>query len=133
MGKREIETFLTHLAVNRAVSPATKNQALQALLFLPKQVLEVQLPWLDDVVRAKPKRKLAAVLTTNFSIRCQTGCFEVLALNHLARVASLISPAATPTIIWVASGSLAINERPFSSRNNAPVKKPVRLLPSTKG
>lgn len=64
MGKREIEAFLTHLAVNRAVSPATQNQALQALLFLYKQVLEVELPWLDDVVRAKPKKRLPVVLST---------------------------------------------------------------------
>lgn len=64
MGKREIEAFLTHLAVNRAVSPATQNQALQALLFLYKQVLEVELPWLDDVVRAKAKRRLPVVLGT---------------------------------------------------------------------
>ena len=64
MGKHEIEAFLTHLAVNRAVSPATQNQALQALLFLYKQVFEVELPWLDDVVRAKPKRRLPVVLST---------------------------------------------------------------------
>lgn len=64
MGKREIEAFLTHLAVNRAVSPATQNQALQALLFLYKQVLEVEMPWLEDVVRAKPKRRLPVVLST---------------------------------------------------------------------
>lgn len=64
MGKHEIEAFLTHLAVNRGVAPATQNQALQALLFLYKQVLEVELPWLDDVVRAKPKRRLPVVLST---------------------------------------------------------------------
>lgn len=64
MGKLEVESFLTHLAVNRAVSPATQNQALQALLFLYRQVLEVELPWLQDVVRAKPKRRLPVVLST---------------------------------------------------------------------
>jgi integron integrase len=65
MGKQEVEAFLTHLAVNRAVSPATQNQALQALLFLYKQVLEVDLPWLEGVVRARPKRRLPVVLSKN--------------------------------------------------------------------
>lgn len=63
MEKLEIEAFLTHLAVNRAVSPATQNQALQAILFLYRHVLEIELPWLDDVVRAKPKRRLPVVLS----------------------------------------------------------------------
>jgi len=63
MGKREVESFLTHLAVNRSVSPSTQNQALQALLFLYRQVLEIELPWLDDVVRAKPKRHIPVVLS----------------------------------------------------------------------
>lgn len=63
MDKSEVEAFLTHLAVNRAVSPSTQNQALQALLFLYRMVLEVDLPWLEDVVRAKPKRRLPVVLS----------------------------------------------------------------------
>ena len=63
MGKVELEAFLTHLAVNRAVSPSTQNQALQALLFLYRQVLEVELPWLNDVVRAKPKLRLPVILS----------------------------------------------------------------------
>lgn len=63
MGKAEVEAFLTHLAVNRAVSPSTQNQALQALLFLYRQVLSVELPWLDDVVRAKPKHRLPVILS----------------------------------------------------------------------
>ncbi len=63
MGKQEIEAFLTHLAINRSVSPATQNQALQAILFLYRAVLEVELPWLDDVIRAKPKRRLPVVLS----------------------------------------------------------------------
>ena len=62
MEKLEIEAFLTHLAVNRAVSPATQNQALQAILFLYRSVLEIELPWLDNVIRAKPKRRIPVVL-----------------------------------------------------------------------
>lgn len=63
MGKREVEAFLTHLATNRGVSPSTQNQALQALLFLYRAVLEIELPWLENVIRAKPKRRLPVVLS----------------------------------------------------------------------
>jgi integron integrase len=63
MGKREVEAFLTHLAVTRGVSPSTQNQALQAILFLYLQVLEQELPWLDSVVRAKPKHRVPVVLS----------------------------------------------------------------------
>lgn len=62
MGKEELEAFLTQFAVNRGVSPSTQNQALQALLFLYRQVLEIDLPWLEDVVRAKPTRRIPMVL-----------------------------------------------------------------------
>ena len=63
MGGAEIEAFLTHLAVARNVSGSTQNQALAALLFLYKHVLDVQLPWLDDIVRAKKPKHLPVVLT----------------------------------------------------------------------
>lgn len=53
MGVVEIEAFLTHLAVMRDVSASTQNQALAALLFLYKEVLKLELPRLQDVVRAK--------------------------------------------------------------------------------
>lgn len=65
MAKPEIEAFLSFLAVKRKVSSSTQNQALQALLFLYKQVLEIELPWLDEVVRAKPKRRVPVVLSRN--------------------------------------------------------------------
>ncbi len=63
MGAPEVEAFLTHLAVTRKVSASTQNQALAALLFLYQKVLELELPWLKDVVRAKPSRHLPVVLT----------------------------------------------------------------------
>jgi hypothetical protein len=53
LGKREIEQFLTHLAIVRKVSASTQNQALAAILFLYKHVLHRDLDWPDDVVRAK--------------------------------------------------------------------------------
>jgi site-specific recombinase XerD len=62
MGKPEVEAFLSHLASDRNVSAATQGQALAALLFLYKEVLEIELPWLDDVVRAKKPARLPTVL-----------------------------------------------------------------------
>ena len=63
MGKPEIEAFLTHLAVERHVAAATQNQALNAILFLYRQVLAIDLPWMDDVVRAKRPERIPEVLS----------------------------------------------------------------------
>lgn len=63
MGAAELRAFLTHLAVNRRVSASPQSQAGSALLLLYKQVLQVDLPWLDGVVRAKPSRRLPVVLS----------------------------------------------------------------------
>jgi integron integrase len=63
MGAAEIEAFLTHLAVKRDVSASTQNQALAALLFLYKEVLKLDLPWLQGIVRAKKPKHLPVVLT----------------------------------------------------------------------
>jgi len=53
MGAAEVTAFLSWLATERNVAAATQNQALSALLFLYKQVLGQDLPWLGDVVHAK--------------------------------------------------------------------------------
>jgi len=63
MGAAEVEAFLTHLAVERNVSASTQNQAKCALLFLYKEVLGVDLPWLDNVTHAKAPKRLPVVLT----------------------------------------------------------------------
>jgi integron integrase len=65
LGKRDVESFLTYLAVNRKVAPSTQNLALSSILFLYQKVLETELPWLDDVVRAKPRRRVPVVLSRN--------------------------------------------------------------------
>ncbi len=64
MGAGEVEAFLTHLAVERKVSSSTQNQAKAALLFLYRQVLGSELPWLEEVVHAKPSLRLPVVLST---------------------------------------------------------------------
>lgn len=63
MGAVEVTQFLSSLAVQRNVAASTQNQALSALLFLYRHVLQVDLPWLDDVVRAKRSERLPVVLT----------------------------------------------------------------------
>lgn len=63
MGAKEVEAFLTHLAVEGRVAAATQNQALSALLFLYRELLHINLPWLDEVVRAKRPARLPVVLT----------------------------------------------------------------------
>jgi integron integrase len=63
MGAKEVEQFLTWLTVEGRVSASTQGQALAGLLFLYKQLLGVDLPWLDEVVRAKRPQRLPTVLT----------------------------------------------------------------------
>ena len=63
LGGPEVEAFLTSLAVQGRVSASTQNQALAAVLFLYREVLEVELPWLSGVVRAKRPVHLPVVLS----------------------------------------------------------------------
>lgn len=63
MGAPELEAFLSHLAVERNVSASTQNQAKSALLFLYREVLGVELAWLENVTQAKAPKRLPVVLT----------------------------------------------------------------------
>jgi integron integrase len=63
MAEVEVTAYLTDLAVRAKVSASTQNQALAALLFLYRDVLKVALPWLDTVVRAKPRQNIPVVLS----------------------------------------------------------------------
>ncbi|HRX71167.1 MAG: integron integrase [Gammaproteobacteria bacterium] len=65
MGKQEVEQFLNHLAVERQVAASTQNQALSAILFLYKEILEKDLGWLDDLEHAKRPARLPVVLTAS--------------------------------------------------------------------
>jgi len=82
MGAREVTEFLTALAVRDKVAASTQNQALSALLFLYRHVLGVELPWLDDLVRAKRPQRLPVVLTRE-EVR--------LVLGHLNGVSHLMA------------------------------------------
>lgn len=81
MGGKEIEEFLTYLAVEENVAASTQNQALSAILFLYKEVLKQELDLQVDAVRAKRIRYVPTVLTKE----------EVLPfINHLSGVHQLI-------------------------------------------
>ena len=82
MGAPEVEAFLTHLAVEGNVAAATQNQALSAILFLYREVLSINLPWLDGVVRAKTPQRLPVVLTRQevaAVLECMSGVYGLLA------------------------------------------------------
>jgi len=63
LGKRDIEAYLSNMATTRKVSASTQNQALAAILFLYREVVPIDVPWLDNVVHAKRPKKLPVVLT----------------------------------------------------------------------
>ena len=63
MDGRQVEAFLTVLATKDRVAPSTQNQALSALLFLYREVLALELPWMENVVRAKRMPRLPVVLS----------------------------------------------------------------------
>lgn len=65
MGQPEVEAFLAHLADEREASASTQRQALAALLFLYQKVLQVEVAWVNHVVRAKQPRRLPTVLTVD--------------------------------------------------------------------
>jgi integron integrase len=82
MGGPQVQAFLSHLATDRDVSASTQNQALQALLFLYRHVLQVELPWMDSVVRARRSRHLPVVLTPQ-----EANCV----ISHLDGVSRLVA------------------------------------------
>lgn len=84
-GKRDVESFLTDLAVKRKVAPSTQNLALSSILFLYQKVLETELPWLDDVVRAKPRRRVPVVLSRN-----EVGCASADPVSALRSACSMV-------------------------------------------
>jgi integrase len=82
LGPAEIQAFLTDLAVRGKVSASTQNQALSSLLFLYKKVLKMDLPFLDEIVRAKRPKRVPVVLTRSEAAKvlsCMQGCYRLMA------------------------------------------------------
>jgi site-specific recombinase XerD len=75
MGSAEVERFLTHLATDHHVSPATHRQALSALLYLYREVLDVDLPWMEELDRPAMRNRIPAVLTVD-EVRRRLGAME---------------------------------------------------------
>jgi integrase len=63
MGARGVRDYLSHLAIRRNVAASTQNQALSAILFLYREVLDIRLDWIDGVERAKKAPRLPVVFT----------------------------------------------------------------------
>ena len=63
LGQQEVQAFLTMLATQRRVSASTHNQALSALLFVYREVLGRELPWMAELQRPAHPRRIPAVLT----------------------------------------------------------------------
>jgi integron integrase len=75
LGGPDIESFLSHLAIQRQVSAATQAQALAALLFLYKHVLNVDLPWLKSITRATRPKRLPVILSRE-EVRAALNCLD---------------------------------------------------------
>jgi integrase len=84
MGAPEVEAFLAMLATERKVSASTHNQALSALLFLYREVLALDLPWMSNIQRPKQPRRIPSVLTRDEVIALLAGLDGELGL--LARL-----------------------------------------------
>ena len=62
-GAAEVQAFLSFLANDRKVAPSTHRQALAAILYLYKEVLNIQLPWMDEIGRPKQRVHIPVVLS----------------------------------------------------------------------
>jgi integron integrase len=80
-----VEAFLTRLATRDHVAASTQNQALSALLFLYREVLAVELPWMENVVRARRPQRLPVVLS-----RAQVGLLLARLAGREALMAGLL-------------------------------------------
>lgn len=82
MGSSEVEAFLTHLAVKDQVAASTQNQALSAVLFLYREVLNKDLDRPLNAVRAHRPKRLPTVLTKEEALRflqCMSGVHQLMA------------------------------------------------------
>ncbi len=84
MGVDEIRAYLSHLAIAKKVAASTQNVALSALLFLYRQVLQIELPYIDRIERAQRSQRIPVVFTRS---EVQAILANLDAIHHLlARV-----------------------------------------------
>lgn len=82
LGQEHVEAFLSSLATEHDLAAATQAQATAAILFLYRRVLEIELPWLDGIVRARKPRRLPVVLTNRETadvLSCLRGTPQLMA------------------------------------------------------
>lgn len=81
MGKEEIQQFINHLAVEKHVSSSTQNQALQAILYLYKNILNKEVSWLDEIKHTKRVRHLPVVFSRTDTVKilnCLSGTTKLI-------------------------------------------------------
>lgn len=101
MGASEVERFLTHLATERRVSASTHKQALSALLYLYKEVLDKDLPWMQDLTRPVTRQRIPTVLTvaeTRRLLLCMSDVSTTMIYTHVLKVAA--GGTASPLDAW---------------------------------
>ena len=74
MGGLEVEKFLTDLATRKHVSPSTHKQALSAILYLYREVLSIELPWMGAIGRPQARRRLPVVFPAARLPNCCNTC-----------------------------------------------------------
>jgi integron integrase len=128
MGAPEITRFLNFLAVDRRVAASTQNQALSALLFLYREVLAQDLPWLDDLVRAQRPPRLPVVLTRD-EVRA-----IVERLSGVPRLMALLMYGAGLRVLECArlrAKDVDFSTNPLVVRSGKGDKDRVTMLPAT--
>jgi integron integrase len=128
LGASHVTAFLTHLAARRGVAAATQNQALQALLFLYKHVLLVDLPWLDEVVRARVPKRVPVVLTRDEIARLLSQL-----TGHERLIAALLYGSGLRLLecLQLRVKDLELTRRELIVRNGKGGKDRVTLLPGS--
>lgn len=86
LGAAEVESFLTHLAIERKVAPSTHKQALAAILYLYRQVLDAEMPWLENIGRPRSPARVPVVLSraevSRLLARTDPAFFTIVALLY---------------------------------------------------
>jgi integron integrase len=128
MGADEVGAFLTSLAVKNKVSASTQNQALAAVLFLYRDALGLELPWLADVVRAKRPVHLPVVLS-----RKEVQCVFARLNGTIWLVASMLygSGARITECLQLRIKDVDLQRRELVIRDAKGQKDRVTVLPET--